>query len=118
MDTGSGLSTDKGLEQVRLLVECGDIDLVEISDGNAENETSKLHSKLLAASAFSSPFNVAFRRIHLERRQWTRPRRCRRAPAFEKLILPNSWRELRSIFEHPDTALWRLSLKDCHGRCD
>lgn len=45
MTTGMGLSTDEGLEQVRWLVECGEIDLVEISGGNAENKTSKLHSK-------------------------------------------------------------------------
>lgn len=45
MSAGSGLSTDEGLEQVRYLVECGDVDFVEISGGNAENKTSKLHSK-------------------------------------------------------------------------
>ena len=46
MATGLGLSTDEGLEQVRWLVECGEVDLVEISGGNAENKTSKLHSKV------------------------------------------------------------------------
>ncbi len=45
MATGMGLSTDEGLEQVRWLVECGEVDFVEISGGNAENKTSKLHSK-------------------------------------------------------------------------
>ena len=45
MATGKGLSTDEGLEQVRWLVECGEVDFVEISGGNAENKTSKLHSK-------------------------------------------------------------------------
>ena len=45
MTTGMGLSTDEGLEQVRWLVECGEVDFVEISGGNAENKTSKLHSK-------------------------------------------------------------------------
>ena len=44
MATGMGLSTDEGLEQVRWLVECGEVDFVEISGGNAENKTSKLHS--------------------------------------------------------------------------
>ena len=39
-----GLSTDEGLEQIRWLVECGLVDFVEISGGNAENSTSKLHS--------------------------------------------------------------------------
>ena len=63
MAAGSGLTADEGLEQVRWLVECGDVsklpgqshsrqflrlkqvDFVEISGGNAENKTSKLHSK-------------------------------------------------------------------------
>ncbi len=44
MATGFGLSTDEGLEQVRWLVECGEVDLIEVSGGNAENKTSKLHS--------------------------------------------------------------------------
>ena len=39
-----GLSQDEGLGQVRWLVECGMVDFVEISGGNAENSTSKLHS--------------------------------------------------------------------------
>ena len=39
-----GLSTEEGLEQVRWLVNCGMVDFVEISGGNAENSTSKLHS--------------------------------------------------------------------------
>ena len=40
-----GLSTDEGLEQVKWLIECGDVDFVEISGGNAENTSSKLHSE-------------------------------------------------------------------------
>ena len=44
MTTGMGLSMHEGLEQVRWLVECGEVDFVEISGGNAENKTSKLHS--------------------------------------------------------------------------
>ena len=44
MPAGMGLSMDEGLEQVRWLVECGEVDFVEISGGNAENKTSKLHS--------------------------------------------------------------------------
>jgi 2,4-dienoyl-CoA reductase-like NADH-dependent reductase (Old Yellow Enzyme family) len=39
-----GLTQDEALEQVRWLVTCGMIDFVEISGGNAENKTSKLHS--------------------------------------------------------------------------
>lgn len=40
-----GLSTDEALEQVKWLLECGMIDFVEISGGNAEQSTSGLHSK-------------------------------------------------------------------------
>jgi hypothetical protein len=43
----AGLTTDEGLEQVRWLVECRMVDFVEISGGNAENKTSKLHSEFL-----------------------------------------------------------------------
>lgn len=39
-----GLQQEEGLEQVRWLVECGMVDFVEVSGGNAENKTSKLHS--------------------------------------------------------------------------
>lgn len=38
-----GLTTDEGLKQVRWLVTCGMVDFVEISGGNAENTSSKLH---------------------------------------------------------------------------
>lgn len=40
----SGLTQDEALEQVRWLVECGMVDFVEISGGNAEQSTSKLHN--------------------------------------------------------------------------
>ena len=43
MENG-GLSQEEGLEQVRWLVECGMVDFVEISGGNAEQTSSKLHS--------------------------------------------------------------------------
>lgn len=43
--TEGGLSQDEGLGQVRWLVECGMVDFVEISGGNAEATGSKLHSK-------------------------------------------------------------------------
>lgn len=33
-----GLTTDEALEQVRWLITCGMIDMVEISGGNAEGE--------------------------------------------------------------------------------
>jgi 2,4-dienoyl-CoA reductase-like NADH-dependent reductase (Old Yellow Enzyme family) len=44
MDHGIGLEQDEGLEQVRWLVECGMVDFVEISGGNAETKTSGLHT--------------------------------------------------------------------------
>jgi 2,4-dienoyl-CoA reductase-like NADH-dependent reductase (Old Yellow Enzyme family) len=43
MEKGAGLEQEEGLEQVRWLVECGMVDFVEISGGNAENKTSGLH---------------------------------------------------------------------------
>ena len=39
-----GLTQDEALDQVRWLLECGMIDFVEISGGNAEATTSKLHN--------------------------------------------------------------------------
>ena len=54
-----GLSQDEGLEQVRWLVECGQVDFVEISGGNAENKTSKLHSK----ASFTFHENFAHRSL-------------------------------------------------------
>lgn len=44
------LSQDEGLEQVRWLVECGQVDFVEISGGNAEDKTSGLHSKKFSSN--------------------------------------------------------------------
>lgn len=42
-----GLLQDEGLDQVRWLVECGMVDFVDISGGNAEQTSSKLHSQSL-----------------------------------------------------------------------
>lgn len=39
-----GLSQDEALEQVRWLLSCGKVDLVEISGGNAEQSNSGLHN--------------------------------------------------------------------------
>lgn len=39
-----GLSQEEGLGQVKWLVECGMVDFVEISGGNAEQASSKLHN--------------------------------------------------------------------------
>ena len=50
-----GLSQDEGLEQVRWLVECGMVDFVEISGGNAENSTSKLHNSFGTRSIDKAP---------------------------------------------------------------
>lgn len=43
MDKGKGLEIEEGLEQVRWLRECGMVDFVEISGGNAEQKNSGLH---------------------------------------------------------------------------
>ncbi|KAK0516035.1 hypothetical protein JMJ35_002069 [Cladonia borealis] len=55
MAAGAGLSTDEGLEQVKWLVECGDVDFVEISGGNAENKSSKLHNSFGAKTLDKAP---------------------------------------------------------------
>ncbi|TID21854.1 nadh:flavin oxidoreductase nadh oxidase [Venturia nashicola] len=44
MAAGEGLEMEEGLEQVRWLVDCGMVDFVEISGGNAETKTSGLHT--------------------------------------------------------------------------
>lgn len=41
--SSGGLQQDEALEQVRWLANCGMIDFIEISGGNAEHTTSKLH---------------------------------------------------------------------------
>lgn len=46
-----GLQQDEGLEQVKWLIDCGMVDFIEISGGNAENATSKLHSMCQVASS-------------------------------------------------------------------
>lgn len=50
-----GLTTDEGLDQVRWLVESGMVDFVEISGGNAENSTSKLHNSFVAKTLEKAP---------------------------------------------------------------
>lgn len=50
MEKGHGLEVDEGLEQVRWLRECGMVDFVEISGGNAEQKTSGLHNSFGAKS--------------------------------------------------------------------
>lgn len=50
-----GLSTDEALEQVRWLLECGMVDFVEISGGNAEQRTSKLHNSFDKKSISVAP---------------------------------------------------------------
>ena len=51
-----GLQQEEGLEQVRWLVECGMVDFVEISGGNAENKYSKLHSMFCTTSPSTADF--------------------------------------------------------------
>lgn len=50
-----GLSQDEALDQVRWLLECGMIDFVEISGGNAEQSTSKLHNSFGKKSLSKAP---------------------------------------------------------------
>ncbi|KAI9694717.1 MAG: hypothetical protein M1822_000333 [Bathelium mastoideum] len=50
-----GLSQDEALDQVRWLLECGMVDFVEISGGNAEQSTSKLHNSFGNKSLSAAP---------------------------------------------------------------
>jgi hypothetical protein len=50
-----GLQEDEALEQVRWLTTCGMIDFVELSGGNAETATSKLHTTFGARSLSKAP---------------------------------------------------------------
>lgn len=95
MAAGVGLSTDEGLEQVKWLVECGDVDFVEISGGNAENRSSKLHSKTQGASVDHGSANRTHCKIHSERRRWTRPQRFQKALAYGRHILRSSQKEFK-----------------------
>ncbi|KAI9817847.1 MAG: hypothetical protein M1827_000966 [Pycnora praestabilis] len=54
MESG-GLTQDEALEQVRWLVDCGMVDFVEISGGNAENKTSGLHQSFGKKSLEKAP---------------------------------------------------------------
>lgn len=58
MKGGLGLLQEEALEQVRWLLTCGLVDLVEISGGNAEASstgTSRLHAALRAKSLGTAP---------------------------------------------------------------
>lgn len=44
MAAGEGLQIEEGLSQVQWLMDCGDIDFIEISGGNAEQTSSGLHN--------------------------------------------------------------------------
>ena len=50
-----GLSRDEALEQVRWLVECGMVDFVEVSGGNAESTTDGLRNSFGAKSLEKAP---------------------------------------------------------------
>lgn len=50
-----GLQQDEALEQVRWLVTCNMVDFVEISGGNAENATSKLHNSFADKTISTAP---------------------------------------------------------------
>ncbi|TKA50510.1 hypothetical protein B0A55_11920, partial [Friedmanniomyces simplex] len=53
MDKGQGLEIEEGLEQVGWLRECGLVDFVEISGGNAEQKHSGLHNSFGAKTVAS-----------------------------------------------------------------
>lgn len=55
MADGEGLQQEEGVEQVRWLVECGMVDFVEISGGNAENKTSGLHNSFGKKTIATAP---------------------------------------------------------------
>ncbi|USW51770.1 Putative NADH:flavin oxidoreductase/NADH oxidase, aldolase-type TIM barrel [Septoria linicola] len=50
-----GLQQDEALEQVRWLVNCGMVDFVEISGGNAEQKTSGLHNSFKKKTISEAP---------------------------------------------------------------
>lgn len=56
-----GLSTDEALEQVQWLLECGMIDFVELSGGNAEQTSSKLHNSFDKRSLSAAPKRASTR---------------------------------------------------------
>lgn len=63
MADGQGLQAAEGLEQVRWLVQCGMVDFVEISGGNAENTTSKLHNSFGTKTMDRAPVRKESTRI-------------------------------------------------------
>lgn len=118
MDAGTGLSTNEGLKQVKWLVECGDVDFVEISGGNAENKTSKLHSKLLAASIPVDSLTQAFTRLIWGEDDRQGPQDVGKHSHSRSLFYRIRRESPRSELNRPDSALWRFSLEDRHGGCD
>lgn len=56
-----GLTQDEALEQVRWLVECGMVDFVEISGGNAEQTSSKLHNSFATKTLEKAPVRSSTR---------------------------------------------------------
>ncbi|MCJ1440385.1 MAG: hypothetical protein MMC23_000868 [Stictis urceolatum] len=63
MEEGRGLEVGEGLEQVRWLVECGMVDFVEVSGGNAENVSSGLHQSFGKKSLEKAPVRKESTRI-------------------------------------------------------
>jgi len=58
-----GLQQSEGLDQIRWLVECGMIDFVEISGGNAEQKTSGLHNSFNEKTMDKAPVKKESTRI-------------------------------------------------------
>lgn len=63
MDKGRGLEQEEGLGQVRWLIECGMVDFVEISGGNAEQKSSGLHNSFSKKSLDKAPVKKESTRI-------------------------------------------------------
>jgi len=55
MDQGQGLQAEEGLGQVKWLIECGMVDFVEISGGNAEQKSSGLHNSFTKKTLDKAP---------------------------------------------------------------
>lgn len=56
-----GLTQEEGLEQVKWLLECGMVDFVEISGGNAEQKTSGLHNSFSKQMISKAPIRSSTR---------------------------------------------------------
>lgn len=87
-----GLTQDEALDQVKWLVTCGMVDMVEISGGNGEQATSKLHSTFrspleLFGFLFRSSDAISAVQIRLGR---NRSKRLQKSPSPLESVKPTS----------------------------